>query len=75
MASSNRAALLTKSHKVLKRRFKAVAAPTDRSLLEHLLFACCLENSTHEQAEKVYAQLAEQFFDWNEIRVSTLREP
>jgi len=38
------------------------------------MLACCLENSSYEQAENAYAGLVSQYFDWNEIRVSTLRE-
>jgi len=74
MASSNRSALLIKSHKVLKKHFKPVAPPADRNLLEHLLLACCLENSTHDSAEQAYSVLTNQFFDWNEVRVSARRE-
>ena len=48
MSASNRAAILTKVHKVLKKYYQPVAPPSDRGLLEHLLYACCLENSAHE---------------------------
>ncbi len=74
MASSNRSAIITKSHKVLKKHFKPVEPPADRTLLEHLLLACCLENSLHEHAEGTLAILTHQFFDWNEVRVSARRE-
>ena len=74
MASSNRSAIITKSHKVLKKHFKPVEPPADRTLLEHLLLACCLENSLHEHAEGALAILTRQFFDWNEVRVSARRE-
>ena len=39
-----------------------------------MLFACCLENTQYETAEKVYARLEQTFFDWNEVRVSTVTE-
>ena len=74
MATPNRAALLTKTYRVLKKHYQPAAPPSDRSLLEHLLFACCLENSVHSVAESVYSVLVNQFFDWNEIRVSSVRE-
>jgi endonuclease III len=73
MGTSNRAALLVKTHKILKKHYTPVAAG-DRPLLGQLLFALCLENSTYEAAEKVLAELEKGFFDWNEVRVSTVTE-
>lgn len=73
MANPNRMALLTKMHKVLKKHYKPVAIP-DRPVLEHLLFACCLENAPYEQADKAFAAVSTSFFDWNEVRVSTVKE-
>lgn len=73
MANPNRMALLTKMHKVLKKHYKPVAIP-DRPVLEHLLYACCLENAPYEQADKAFAAVSTSFFDWNEVRVSTVKE-
>jgi endonuclease-3 len=72
MTASNRG-LLTKVHKVLKKHYKPVA-PAERPLLEQLLFAACLENAHFERAEQAFASLLEAFFDWNEVRVSTVKE-
>lgn len=74
MASKNRAALITKVLKVVKKHYKPVAPPKERTLLQNLLFACCLENSLHDAAEKVFHSLSTDYFDWNEVRVSTIRE-
>jgi endonuclease-3 len=74
MASKNRAALIAKVLKVVKKHYKPAAAPKDRSLLEHLLHACCLENSLHDAAERVFQSLTSDYFDWNEVRVSTIKE-
>ena len=74
MSQSNRTALLTKAHRILKQHYKPVIPADDRPLLEHLLFACCLENASYEAAEKVYTYLSKHFFDWNEVRVSTVTE-
>ncbi len=38
------------------------------------MFACLVENSPHELAEQVFNSLKDDYFDWNEVRVSTLRE-
>jgi len=70
----NRAALLTKAHKVLKKHYKPVTPAAERPLMEQLLFALCLENATYEAAEQAYAALEANFFDWNEIRVTTVKE-
>src|SRR3954454_11778082 len=74
MAGSNRAALIAKIYKVLKQHYKPISVNGDRPLLEQMLYACCLENAHYEKAEKTYQHLASSFFDWNEVRVSTVKE-
>jgi len=74
MATPNRATLINRTLKIVKKHFKPVPAAKDRSLFEHLMFACLLENSPHEVAEQVFKTLREDYFDWNEVRVSTIRE-
>jgi endonuclease III len=71
---TNRTALLTKIHKVLKKHYKPIAPPDERTVLEHLLYACCLENARHEAADEAFARLKELYFDLNEIRVTTVTE-
>src|SRR4051794_13268190 len=74
MSTPNRAALLTKLHKVLKKHGKTTHFPGEQPLLESMLFASCLENAHYEVAERVYAAVRANFFDWNEVRVSTVKE-
>jgi len=74
MATPSRSALITRTIKVLKKHYKPVASPKDRPLFEHLLFACLLEDSPHEAAEQVFETLKRDYFGWNEVRVSTIRE-
>lgn len=74
MANPNRTAILTKAHRILKKHYKPNAPSADRTVLEHLLFACCLENTPHEKAERGFEALKTSFFDWNEARVSTVKE-
>jgi endonuclease-3 len=50
------------------------AAEEPRPVLEQFLYAVCREGVTREQADRAYRQLREQFFDWNEVRVSSVRE-
>lgn len=74
MAIANRSTKINRTLKVLKKHYKPVPAVKDRTLFEHLLFATLLENSPYEAAEQVFKTLKEQYFDWNEVRVSTIRE-
>lgn len=73
MNASNRAAKLTKSHKVLKKHYKPTTIP-DRPVLEHLLYACILENAVPDLADEAFARMQEEYFDWNEVRVTTVAE-
>lgn len=43
-------------------------------VLEQFIFALCRENATLEQAKQAFTNLKTRFFDWNEVRVSTIRE-
>jgi endonuclease-3 len=73
MAKTDRSAQFTKLQKVLKKHYEPVLPLTDRSVLEHLLFALCLENSYYDKAEDVFARL-QLYDDWNEVRVTSQTE-
>jgi hypothetical protein len=72
--TTNRSAILSKVYKVLKKHYKPVAPPADRTALEHLLYGCLLENARYEAADEAFAKLRELYYDWNEIRVTTVTE-
>lgn len=74
MATPNRTQLLNKLQKVLKQHFKPVSPDTARPVLEQVLFACCLENAPYDLAEKAFSRLGENYFDLNEVRVTTVAE-
>lgn len=74
MATPNRAKLIERVLKVLRKHYKPVPPPKDRSLFEHLVFACLVEDSPPESAEQVLSALKQEYFGWNEVRVSTIRE-
>lgn len=74
MSTTNRTALITKLYKVLKKHYKAPSVRGDQPVLQTLLFACTLENAKYEVAEQVYGLLKSSYFDWNEIRVTTVKE-
>lgn len=72
--STSRTALIGKLFKVLKKHYRPVAPPQERSVLEHLLYGCLLENARDEAADEAFAKLKELYFDWNEVRVTTITE-
>ena len=74
MSASNRAAKLQKIHKALKKLYQPVKPPADRNVLEHLIYACCLEDASYLTADEALAQLQETYLDWNEVRVTTVVE-
>ncbi|MFI4876003.1 MAG: hypothetical protein ACIALR_11715 [Blastopirellula sp. JB062] len=73
MAATNRAGLITASHKVVKKHYKPADADT-RSLLEQLAFAALLENAPRAAAEQCFEVLSNDYYDWNEVRVTSLVE-
>jgi hypothetical protein len=74
MTTPNRSAIISKVNKVLKKHYKPIAPPADRPALEHLIYGCLLENSRYDAADEAFAKLKELYFDWNEIRVTTVTE-
>lgn len=74
MSSTNRATKYEQLHKILKKHFKPTPEVGERTVLEHLLYACCLEDARAEQADEAFAKLQQTYFDWNEVRVTTATE-
>lgn len=73
-SATQRADKIAKLFKVAKKYFHPIHPPSNRLLIEHLLYACCLENATFELADEILAKLQDEYFDWNEVRVTTTRE-
>ncbi len=73
MTASNRASRIAKLHTALKKQFKPLPA-TERPLMEHLLYACLLEDAPADLADEALAKLEQGFCDWNELRVTTITE-
>ena len=74
MTAVSRTSQFAKVHKVLKKHYKAALPNAARSVIEHLLFGCCLEDARHDAAEEAFAALVHTFFDWNEVRVTSISE-
>lgn len=74
MSNKNRGDRIQLLHKVVKKYYKPVAALEGRSVLEYLIYACCLEDARYESADEAFHRLQESYFDWNEVRVTTVTE-
>lgn len=74
MSAPNRSALINKTFKVLKKHYKPCQPPADRSILEHLLYACVLEDAQFDAADEAFARLQQVYYDWNEVRVTSVAE-
>jgi endonuclease-3 len=54
---------------------KVVGADEEpRTALEQFIYGLCRENASPQQAACAYRNLRQRFFDWNEVRVSSVRE-
>ncbi|HJZ56494.1 MAG TPA: hypothetical protein VKE74_16130 [Gemmataceae bacterium] len=73
-AITNKQQLLNQAHAALKKKFPLAPPPEPRPVLEELVYAICREGTTRDDADWAYASLRKVFFDWNEIRVSTVQE-
>lgn len=74
MPASNRAKLIGKLHTALKKHYKVPPAQPTRPLLEHVLYASLLEDCPADLADEGLAKCEQDFFDWNEVRVTTITE-
>ena len=74
MTASNRAALIGKLHTALKKHYQVQPSPPARPLLDHVLYASLLEDAPYDLADEALAKCEQEFFDWNEVRVTTITE-
>ena len=74
MSASNRAARITKLQAALKKHYKPLPAGATRPLLEHVLYASLLQDAPSELADEGMAKCEQEFFDWNEVRVTSVTE-
>jgi endonuclease-3 len=74
MAAQSKAQLLTDAHSLLKKRYKLEPRAARPSVLEAVIYAICHEGTTREQANQALSRFKDEFFDWNEVRVSTVEQ-
>lgn len=72
-ATTDKQRLLTSLFTALRKAYDAPAAE-ERRVLEQLLYALLRENAPAGAADRAYRNLTERFFDWNEVRVSSVHE-
>src|SRR5262245_53925843 len=71
--TTNKQRVLNQFFTVLKKRYDP-SEPERLPVLEQFLYAICREGASREQADQAFRNLQEYFFDWNEVRVSSVRE-
>src|SRR5262249_20718351 len=71
--ATNKQRLLTHLFNALSKRYGPTADDA-RPVLEQFIYGICREGTTRERADRAFKTLQERFFDWNEIRVSSVRE-
>ena len=72
--ASDRAALLKKLFPIIKKQYKVQIPKGNKPVLETMLYAICLEDSTVEEADLSFQRLFTEFPDLNEVRVSSVGE-
>src|SRR5436305_13485911 len=72
-ATSNKQRLLSQLFATLKKHY-GDAGPPERPVLEQMIFAILREDATREDADRAFDRLRDEFFDWNEVRVSAAHE-
>ncbi len=72
--ASDRATLLKKLFPIIKKHYKAPIPKGGKPVLETMLYAICLEDSTVDEADASFKKLFTDFPDLNEVRVSTVGE-
>jgi endonuclease-3 len=76
MATQSKTQLLTNVYTLLKRRYKAKVDRNSAklSVLKSVVYGICHEDTTREQANQALSRFDDEFFDWNEVRVSSVEE-
>ena len=71
--TTNKQHLLSSLFSTLRKHY-SVDAAAERPVLEQMVYALLREGATREEADAAFDRLKTQFFDWNEVRVSSEHE-
>jgi hypothetical protein len=72
--STSRSSKIEQLFKSLRKHYKTVPSAPERSVLDHIVYASILEETTFDQADEALAKLLQAYVDYNEIRVTTAVE-
>ena len=72
--STSKTAFLNKVYSLLKKRYGRKKDGSVRPVLEEVVFAVLAEDATERKAGTVFRRFKKRYVDWNEVRVSSLRE-
>jgi endonuclease-3 len=75
MAPQSKAQYLNEIYALLKKRYKPKPERNARlTVLEAVVYGIAHEGTTREQANQALSRFKDGFYDWNEVRVSTVEE-
>lgn len=74
MATISKTQLLDGVYNILRKRSKPEARPERLTVLEAIVYGVCHEGTTREQANQVLSRFKDEFFDWNEVRVTAIEQ-
>ena len=74
MATTSKAQFLTEVQTLLKSRYKLEPGPEKLPVLDSVIYGILHEDATRNLATQALKQFKDGFFDWNEVRVSSLEE-
>ncbi len=74
MSTPSKTQFLTEVQTLLKKRYRIGPSVEKLTILEAVVYGIIHEDSTREQANRALARFKDGFFDWNEVRVSSLEE-
>ncbi len=74
MATQSKTQFLTEVQTLLKKRYKIAPVLEKLTILEAVVYGISHEDSTREHANQALSRFKDGFFDWNEVRVSTVEE-
>jgi endonuclease III len=74
MATLNKAQFLAEVLTLLKKRYKLDPSAAKFTVLEAIVYGICHEDATRAQADTALESFKTGFFDWNEVRVSSIAE-
>ena len=74
MTAASRSAKIESLQKSLRKHYKDQGGPPERSVFDHLIYACLAEDAPCEAADEAFVKLQQSAADYNDLRVTTVTE-